>query len=297
MHLRRLITPHGRNGFSGKDLLAVLAGISVLGILQIAALGNGTGKSRLSTCIANFEQLTLAWSLYAEDNNAKLVWNPDGSDAGKTSIKPAWAAGSLSYSAGNADNTNTEYLVNYGSPAGKWGGLLGPYLKRNSAVFRCPEDQSSVTLAGQPVPRARSVSMNGFMNGVRAVGGPDSWSSPLFKMFRKTSDVISLKPASALVFIDESENSINDEVWSIDMPHCIDVNGAVTPGTFAYIDLPASRHDRGAVLSFADTHVEHWKWQDPRSSPALKPGDIFQVNTPSANNADIARLAQSISTR
>jgi prepilin-type processing-associated H-X9-DG protein len=28
-------------------------------------------------------------------------------------------------------------------------------------------------------------------------------------------------------------------------------------------DMPANRHSRGANLSFADGHVEHWKWRVP----------------------------------
>ncbi|HEY1490680.1 MAG TPA: H-X9-DG-CTERM domain-containing protein, partial [Verrucomicrobiae bacterium] len=29
-------------------------------------------------------------------------------------------------------------------------------------------------------------------------------------------------------------------------------------------DMPANRHNQGANLSFADGHVEHWKWQAPK---------------------------------
>ena len=28
-----------------------------------------------------------------------------------------------------------------------------------------------------------------------------------------------------------------------------------------WYNLPASRHNRGCVLSFADGHVEYWKWK------------------------------------
>lgn len=28
-----------------------------------------------------------------------------------------------------------------------------------------------------------------------------------------------------------------------------------------WFDLPADRHSRGGNLSFADGHVEHWRWQ------------------------------------
>jgi prepilin-type processing-associated H-X9-DG protein len=28
--------------------------------------------------------------------------------------------------------------------------------------------------------------------------------------------------------------------------------------------MPANRHNQGANLSFADGHVEHWKWKVPK---------------------------------
>ena len=286
MRIQLSIERHGHQGFSVKDLLAVLASVCLLGFIEFAALGNGIGKNRLATCLANFEQLSLAWSLYTEDNNTKLVWNPGGSDAGMNSAKPAWAGGTMSI--GTSDYTNTELLVNYGSSAGKWGGLLGSYVKKNYSVFRCPEDQP-ISLFGRQFSRVRSVSMNGYMAPANA--GSNTWTSSAFKTFRKTSDIVSLKPSNAIVFMDESENTIDDEVWSIDLSHCIDRGGNLTPASFSFIDLPGSRHDRGSVLSFADAHVEHWKWQDQRTMP--KSGQTVLA----PNNVDIGRVAQSISTR
>ena len=30
-----------------------------------------------------------------------------------------------------------------------------------------------------------------------------------------------------------------------------------------WFDMPADRHNQGACLSFADGHVEHWRWNVP----------------------------------
>jgi prepilin-type processing-associated H-X9-DG protein len=35
-------------------------------------------------------------------------------------------------------------------------------------------------------------------------------------------------------------------------------------GFGAWWDMPADRHSRGANFSFADGHVEHWKWKAPK---------------------------------
>jgi len=64
----------------------------------------------------------------------------------------------------------------------------------------------------------------------------------------KTSQV-SL-PSRVFVFIDENEDSIEDCVL-----------GMYSPPQDVWLNLPASRHLRGLVLSFMDGHVERWKWK------------------------------------
>ncbi len=57
-------------------------------------------------------------------------------------------------------------------------------------------------------------------------------------------------PAEVFVFLDENEQSIDNAFL-----------GVSPPGVSNWYNLPASRHNRGCVLSFADGHVEYWKWK------------------------------------
>ncbi|MCZ7641028.1 MAG: hypothetical protein M5U12_36230 [Verrucomicrobia bacterium] len=60
----------------------------------------------------------------------------------------------------------------------------------------------------------------------------------------------SFNPVEVFVFVDEAEDSIDDGhflVWP-------------SPDT-RWVNLPAARHNQSGALSFADGHVEHWKWQ------------------------------------
>lgn len=52
------------------------------------------------------------------------------------------------------------------------------------------------------------------------------------------------------VFIDENEDSIND--GQLTMRYAPDNT---------WVDMPSSRHQNGAALSFGDGHVEHWRWK------------------------------------
>lgn len=279
--------------FAFPDALAVCACLLLLLLLQLPARGNAKAKSRLSVCFANFQQLTLGWQMYSEDFNGRLVPNPDLGSAGKISSRPSWAGGWLDFSI-NADNTNTELLVSYGSKAGPYGGLMGPYVKKNPAIFRCPEDQSTMVVFGKTLPRCRSVSMNSYMAGYWA-GGSNSFVSSAFHLFKKSSDIFSPRPSLALVFIDVREDTINDPTYKFDLPKDLDSSNNLTPANFTMVDYPADWHEQGAVLSFADGHVEHWKWRDRRTLPAHTPNTLIPLNVASPGNPDVGRMARSIS--
>ena len=84
-----------------------------------------------------------------------------------------------------------------------------------------------------------------------------------------------LPPVRTLVFVDESPISLNDGYFFL----------AATGN--AWTDVPAARHSRGCNFSFADGHVEHWRWMDSRTL-ALTPS----ATTP--NNPDLQRMQAAI---
>jgi prepilin-type processing-associated H-X9-DG protein len=57
------------------------------------------------------------------------------------------------------------------------------------------------------------------------------------------------------VFVDENEYSVDDGDFAIDP---LDQNG--NPTQNRWWNLPGSRHSKGTTWSFADGHVEYWKW-------------------------------------
>jgi prepilin-type processing-associated H-X9-DG protein len=76
------------------------------------------------------------------------------------------------------------------------------------------------------------------------------------------ADVRVPHPSVALVFVDEAENSIDNNALGL---YCgaLTAGGASidpTQGSANFWNLPASRHNNGCNLSFADGHVDHWKW-------------------------------------
>ncbi|HAV63935.1 MAG TPA: hypothetical protein DCY13_16410, partial [Verrucomicrobiales bacterium] len=57
------------------ELLVVIAIIAVLAGLLLPALGRSKEKGQRIACLNNIRQLTLAWTMYADDHEGRLVPN------------------------------------------------------------------------------------------------------------------------------------------------------------------------------------------------------------------------------
>jgi prepilin-type processing-associated H-X9-DG protein len=153
--------------------------------------------------------------------------------------------------------------------------FLGPYIKTPLA-FKCPADRSTAPMAGGPMPRVRSVSIN------NCVGtGSSTWPKydPRFPLCSNVAKIKS--PAYMFVFLDEREDSINDGCFS------------TAPNTlYQMVDYPASYHDNAGGFSFADGHAEIHRWKDRRTMPCLQPGQLLMLNVNLSGDKDVLWLAQ-----
>lgn len=218
--------------------------LMVLALVAAAALGNDHSSSVATRCTSNMRHLAIAWELYNESNDGRLVENyhgglAQGGAAAADPNKSPWATGWEDWTLSH-DNTNTSFIRD-----AHWA-RLAPYINTPEDVHRCPEDH--FVSHGQQQrgwqARARTVSMNGTLGEGNAEAGP--WDQ-LYAHRKTISQLTNPGPGDTTVFLDEHPDSVNDPFF-------------FPPHNQQWIDLPASLHNGGAMFSFADEHVELHSW-------------------------------------
>jgi len=214
-----------RRAFTLIELLVVIAIIAVLMAVLMPSLNVAREQARSITCRGNVRTLTLAWLIYKDENDARLVggfpervnespWSP------WVQIPPAGANASV--------EEKKEYIKR---------GTLWPYVK-DIDVYRCPSDKRK----NSPYHKFayRTYSIAGGMNGVRSES-PFEWE--IIPCVRYTEIK---QPATKYVFLAECDpRGYNMGSW------------VMRPKTRQWVDPFGIWHrDNSSTLSFADGHVE-----------------------------------------
>ena len=273
--------PRLPRGFTLIELLVVIAIIAILAALLLPALTRAKLKAQGVQCMNNTRQLAIAWRMYTEDNNDKLLYasaNVGSLGSYDSSWDFTWCTGKMDFSPGRPSNWDPTVDI-HRSP-------MWPYCGKNAGIFKCPADRSYVTVSGVRKPRIRSVAMNAFIGGF---GGKPISTGEMDKylLYLKYGQLNRPGPDRISLFIDQREDAINwgnyiQGMWGY---------SPTAPSAYAWLDIPGSYHGNACGIAYCDGHSEIKKWRDGRTTtPILEGGVIFDGKTPipQPDNGDIA---------
>jgi len=235
-----------RKAFTLIELLVVIAIIAILMAILMPALNRAREQGKRASCLNNVKQLALAWNVYADDFDGKIVNGNTDRDSDPTPGKGY-----------NRDNSCWVYWpgLNATQEAAITDlrrGLLFPYCP-NEKIYKCPTG-----IRGEAVTYAIPDAMNGYYY----IPGAEQQIKTLRTQIRNLSEQI--------VFLDEGR--LSPSSWTIwyDQER--------------WWDQITARHGDGTNFSFADSHSEYWKWKDPRTLDVAK-ADINSWQNSGRNSA------------
>jgi prepilin-type N-terminal cleavage/methylation domain-containing protein/prepilin-type processing-associated H-X9-DG protein len=224
------------------ELLVVIAIIAILAALLLPALSKAKLKATQAACLSNQKQLSLAWVMYADDNQDVM----------------------LPYYFNSLQFNGAGYYVATDLPAGMSTDLaekmtvlqlrtspLFEYAK-NAAVFHCPGD---LRYRYRKVGDGWAYASYSRADGIAGFG----WSggSQAQIPFKKLTQV--RPPSEAMVFIEESDaRGYNEDTWVV--------------GDQGWVDTFAIFHGVTSTFAFVDGHAEAHRWRDAGTIQAATDG-------------------------
>ena len=216
-----------KKGFTLIELLVVIAIIALLLSILMPALGRAKEAAKRIACSSNLKQLTMAWMLYADDNDGEVVRSravrPSTSDPfNETYTEVGWTGWNyFDY----PKRTQVHQIER---------GLLFEYAK-SVDLYRCPNSKEAEGL--------RTYTLSCVWN----PPFPESYYGNGAKLFTKRSEA--RNTSSRIAFVD---------TVGVDF----DAKYTLFYNSGQWSNIPNWRHVNGSTFSFADGHAEYWKWEN-----------------------------------
>jgi prepilin-type N-terminal cleavage/methylation domain-containing protein/prepilin-type processing-associated H-X9-DG protein len=210
-----------RAAFTLIELLVVISVIALLMTILLPALGRARESGKRTVCLSNLKTLQLAWGMYADSNNEKIVFGESRISC-EPGTNPRRDDGNLCWNGYDYGIDSLDTRIK-----GISSGALYPYIG-SLKPYRCP---------------------NGLRGEIRTYCIVESMntSSPQGKTIKTRLQITNPPAYSRMVFIDEGLDDITFSTFII-----------VEQWVF---NRPPCRHINGNTFSFADGHAEFWRWQ------------------------------------
>ena len=261
----------------------VIAIIAILMAILMPTLNRAREQGRRAVCLNHLKTLTLAWSMYADENDDRIVngeayWAPSADPAapvptsGPHKGEPYWVGNDCA--SGYAQGEQRPLDIQKQAIRA---GALFPYCAAEK-VYRCPTG-----VRGEMRTYSTGYGMNGCFDASGTYEGNRGVRvGKTVLMVKRRSEIVVPAPAYRLVFLDE---------------------GRISPDSYAihytaprWWDPPFVRHGDGTNVSFADGHSAYWKYRAKETIEAGKMANPPYNFTPTTDEgiADVKKMQEAI---
>ena len=266
MNMRTLRRRPLRSGFTLIELLVVIAIVSMLLSIMMPGLKGAKEAGKQIACLSNIRQLTMGWTSYNADNEERLCAPHTRRSESIVSPNPVEDAKHRWVKEEFPFDVFDENKVVIRS------GVLYSYVN-DPGPYKCDADRFK---------RFRSYAMAHGMG-----------AKVILDDLNPVTRFTKIKNTSSKIVFADAEAGI--EQFQVSKSFC--------PVSFrdgwwqrlSYRCFISARHRKGSNFSFADGHVEDWKWKDRRTVD-LALGIIEATEAPfiSVNNEDLARMFKAL---
>jgi prepilin-type N-terminal cleavage/methylation domain-containing protein/prepilin-type processing-associated H-X9-DG protein len=274
---------HKRTGFTLIELLVVIAIIAILMAILMPALNRAREQGRRAVCLNHLKTLTLAWSMYADENDDRIVngeayWAPSADPiapvptSGPHKGEKFWVGNDCASGFGQGNQRPIDI-----QKQAIQAGALFPYCAAEK-VYRCPTG-----IRGEMRTYSTGYGMNGCFDAAGTYEGNRGVRvGKTVLMVKKRSEIIAPAPAYRLVFLDEGQ--ISPDSYAIHY---------TTP---RWWDPPFVRHGDGTNVAFADGHSAYWKYRGAETIRAGKMATLQYNFAPTTEEglADVKKMQEAI---
>jgi prepilin-type N-terminal cleavage/methylation domain-containing protein/prepilin-type processing-associated H-X9-DG protein len=267
-----------RKAFTLIELLVVIAIIALLLSIVMPGLNMAKKKAASIACMSNTRQMSMAWYMYAGENDDRIM-GANMEDVGtETNCKETWIGQPHTAS----DTTSSSLVINTATPQvtdadeirGAEKGKLFPYMD-SPDVYHCPADKLRIGKDGTKLYVTYSVAacLNGSID----------------YQIKKLSNITS--PGTRYNFLENGESGRNwnaNGKWQMPTP-------AKYSGWGLWVPV-AINHGDSSTFGFTDGHAEVKKWHDQvifdQYEKGFKPGFTTYGRVYDPGSQDIAWLAR-----
>jgi prepilin-type N-terminal cleavage/methylation domain-containing protein/prepilin-type processing-associated H-X9-DG protein len=236
-----------KRAFTLIELLVVIAIIAILMGILMPSLRAAKELARSSNCLANQRNLVLAYTMYADDNDSRIV---RGHVDRNNLDSPMWALPPVD-GAGNYIS-GTPLLED--RVRGIKMGAMYPYIN-NHEMYHCPGDDRYQTGSPENQRMFRSYVIPDVLSAARK--GFHSWTEARYKYFPKKLTEIAHASMKYVFVESEFQNpNFNYDHGGWSFAPWIDTR---------WVDALATFHSNSATFGFADGHAERNKWVHPET--------------------------------